>query len=272
MAVQEGAARCTATDARFALGGGGVWDNGRRDRAAAELAEQQRQDAIDENEQNRMAEATKERRAAEEREEARADEAARDLSLRRSELVLPKYEQLLIDIHAVTGPINHCIAVLNGYLTDIAPDGHLAILGGPPNQADLDLDIIPVEDLTLAKVGVDSEVVESCSQISEGIDDLSLSLDQARLVSDDELEKKASALSSVLKTGSSGADALLDYVEQDEVTDEWYIMVDLTYTATRDGTRMASVAANLNSSIFAIPTLSDEMIRAAQDRILPVDQ
>lgn len=250
----------------------GVWDNGRRDRAAAELAEQQRQDTIDENEQNRMAEATKERRAAEEREEARADEAARDLSLRRSELVLPKYEQLLIDIHGVTGPINRCIAVLNGYLTDIAPDGHLAILGDPPNQADLDLDIIPVEYLTLERLGVDSEVVESCRQISEGLDDLSLSVDQARLVSLDQLEQSARALASGLESGSSGADALLNYVEQDEVTGEWYIMVDLAYTATRDGTPLARVAAELNSSIFEIRNLLDELIRAARGRILELDQ
>lgn len=253
----------------------GVWDNGRRDRVAAEQAEDKRQDTLEQA-----------RADALERERVRAEEAAKDLRLRRSELVLPKYEQLLVDIHAVSDPINHCIDVFNGFLDTIASDGHLSIMGEEPILSDLGLLNFEPEIEALRAVGVDSEVVETCSKISGGVDNLSLSLDQARLVSDGALETSAKALEAALAESSDGAEALLRYVHNvndlpprtpppflfGSATGEWYIMIDLRNTSTEDGTPLARTAAELNTSIFAIPGLADEVISEARSQILQSDE
>lgn len=230
----------------------GVWDNGNRDRADARRAEEARAQEVEDNQ------------AA----------AASAQSLRQAELVLPKYELLLEDIYAANLTIDRCIDDLNAYLTELPVPGggeRLAIFGDPPDKAALELDNIPTSGLVPTTISVDRAVVESCSRIRDEVAGVGLSLDQALLVSVDELEASATALADALVASSDGADALLRYVYETS-PGNWFIDVDVTETATMDGTPLERVAAELNETIFALPALSDELIREARGRILQLDQ
>lgn len=143
----------------------GVWDNGNRDRAAAEAA--------------------REAAAVQAAREQAAEQRAQDL--RFAELVLPKYERLLTDVHAVMGALHRCQSDIESW--QVTRDDWSGTQLPPPMLTILDADGSITGGLPVSG----APFLDSCAAIDETIAPFELSLDMSLLVSSAELERAAAA-------------------------------------------------------------------------------
>lgn len=155
----------------------GVWDNGNRDRAAAEAA----RDAA-------AVQAAKEQAAAQ-----RAQE------LRVAELVLPKYERLLAEVHGVLGALHRCQTDIQSW--QVASDDWSGAALAPPVL----MTTRPDGSITGGLPVSGAPFLESCASIDETIAPFELGLDLALLVSSADLGLAASGLARQLTEATATA-------------------------------------------------------------------
>ncbi len=240
----------------------GVWDNGNRDRnaraeaakdrgAATLEAEKARADAASEAEATRKAEVEKDQAAA---------EAAQQL--RVAQLVQPKYEILLADLHHTMTVVHRCEDDLNTFLQGFGID---PVLGTTWSLADRDMPPIDPAGFGVTPVRVDDSVIESCGEIEASLEPLELSLDQARLVSIPSLERAATNLGDALHTGSEGANSLLDRIDGDGFIE---LLDDGSGAYLPDGTPLIRRVFELNQSLTAITIASEDLIESARGVVL----
>lgn len=144
----------------------GVWDNGNRDRAAAETA--------------------REAAAVQAAKEQAAEQRAQDL--RFAELVLPKYERLLTDVHGVMGALHRCQSDIESW--QVSTDDWSGTQLPPPMFAIQN----PDGSITGGLPVTGAPFLESCATIDASIAPFELSLDLALLVSSADLGQAASGL------------------------------------------------------------------------------
>jgi hypothetical protein len=176
----------------------GVWANSIQDREARKV----------EFEKIRSAEAVAERNRVDEARKAQ-ELTAKERQLRGAELALPRYTDLLTHVHATMKEVAECQKELNPYLRSVFNlqvelDGTPKDL--PPGYAEWK----PVGESELQSFPVPQNLVVSCREIEPTIESLTLSLDQAQLVTENEkVIDAANALTTALEELSDQAGALL---------------------------------------------------------------